>query len=122
MRAYVGVTDTEWRRFLADRPHLDEVNFWRPSGRGFAALAVGEPFFFKARHPMNYIVGGGLFSGFERMTTSEAWDLFGEANGVASLEELRRRIAHYRTTVPVLLRVRQSLRDVSRVLDPLVVT
>ncbi len=33
MQAYVGVTDDQWYRFLADRPHLVEVNFWQPSGR-----------------------------------------------------------------------------------------
>jgi putative restriction endonuclease len=48
VKAYVGVTDGDWYRFLAVRPQLSEVNFWRPSGgREFRALAVGEPFFFK---------------------------------------------------------------------------
>jgi hypothetical protein len=28
MRAYVGVTDGDWYRFLAARPGLREVNFW----------------------------------------------------------------------------------------------
>src|SRR5436190_1476722 len=32
MRAYVGVTDRDWYRFLLARPELDEVNFWQPSG------------------------------------------------------------------------------------------
>jgi len=42
VRDYVGVTDTDWYRFLAARPDLSEVNFWRPSGgRGFHSLSVG---------------------------------------------------------------------------------
>ncbi len=31
MKAYVGVTDGDWYRFLAER-RIDEVNFWRPAG------------------------------------------------------------------------------------------
>ena len=52
MRAYVGVTDAEWYRFLSARPELREVNFWQPSGgREFHAIAPGEPFFFKTHYP-----------------------------------------------------------------------
>lgn len=32
MKAYVGVTDGDWYRFLAERPEISEVNFWQPSG------------------------------------------------------------------------------------------
>ena len=35
MRAWIANTDLEWYRFLAGRPDLDEVNFWRPSGGAF---------------------------------------------------------------------------------------
>jgi putative restriction endonuclease len=99
MRGYVGVTDGEWYRFLASRPEdsEDAVNFWRPGGgREFRALEVGEPFFFKTHAPHNRVVGGGFYSGFAALPASEAWGMFGEANGVASLEEMRERIAHYR--------------------------
>jgi putative restriction endonuclease len=96
MRAYVGVTDDEWYRFLAARPDVDEVNFWRPGGGSFGRLTPGEPFFFKTHYPHNRIVGGGFFSGFVRLPISEVWQLFGERNGVGSLEELRRRVGRYR--------------------------
>jgi hypothetical protein len=33
MRAYVGVTDSGWYRFLAARPEVTEVNFWRRADR-----------------------------------------------------------------------------------------
>ena len=63
VRAYVGVTDDNWYRFLADRPGVTEVNFWQPSGaREFRVLAPGEPFFFKTHYPHNKLVGGGFFS------------------------------------------------------------
>jgi hypothetical protein len=99
VRGYVGVTDGDWYRFLADRPEVSaaEVNFWRPGGgRGFHALAEGEPFFFKTHAPHNRVVGGGFYSGFTALLMSEAWQMFGLANGVASLDEMRMRIARYR--------------------------
>jgi len=97
VRAYVGVTDGNWYRFLADRPGVTEVNFWQPSGaREFRVLAPGEPFFFKTHYPHNRLVGGGFFSDSARLRVSEAWELFGEANGVVSVEEMRARIGGYR--------------------------
>lgn len=96
MKLYVGVTDDAWYQFLADRPGVTEVNFWTPTGAGFKSLSVGEPFAFKTHTPHNRIVGGGFFSGFTRMRLSDAWRIFGEANGVASLEQLRTSISRRR--------------------------
>ncbi len=94
----MGVTDTDWFRFLAARPELNEVNFWRPAGgRQFSVLHHGEPFFFKSHFPHNRVVGGGFYSGFVPLPVSEAWELYGEGNGVASLQEMRTRISRYRT-------------------------
>ena len=97
MRGYVAVTDGDWHQFLAAQPGLAEVNFWRPGGsRGFHALHPGEPFFFKTHHPHNRVVGGGFFSRFVALRLSEAWEVFGEANGAASVGEMRARIGSYR--------------------------
>jgi putative restriction endonuclease len=99
VKAYVGVTDGDWYRFLAERPQLSEVNFWRPGGdREFRALTVGEPFFFKTHQPHNRVVGGGFYSGFAPLRISEAWALSGEGNGAANLEEMRVRVGRYRRT------------------------
>ncbi|WP_452464782.1 hypothetical protein [Nonomuraea recticatena] len=97
MKAYVGVTDHGWYRFLAARPALNEVNFWRPSGnREFRVLAHGEPFFFKTHHPHNQVVGGGFFSGFAPLRVSEAWEFFGQGNGSDSLAFMREQLSKYR--------------------------
>lgn len=97
MKVYVGVTDGQWYEFLAARPTLTEVNFWRPGGaREFRALTPGEPFFFKTHAPHNRVVGGGFYSGFVPLRVSEAWEFFGPGNGVDSLDEMRARVGRYR--------------------------
>jgi putative restriction endonuclease len=95
MRIWVGVTDTEWYRYLAKREDLNEVNFWKPSGRSFHALRPGELFLFKLKAPYNAIAGGGFFVRYLRLPLPLAWDVFGPANGAPSLTEMRRQIARY---------------------------
>jgi putative restriction endonuclease len=93
---FLAITDRTWFDLLsAAQP--DEVNFWQPSGgKGFRALAPGELFLFKLHSPNDYIVGGGVFSHASNVPLSMAWDAFGAKNGVVSLADMRRRIAHYR--------------------------
>lgn len=100
MRAYVGVTDGDWYRFLRDRPDLDEVNFWRPSGRGrFAAIQPGEPFLFKLHYPEHAIVGGGTYVWSTSFPASITWEAFREKNGAPTLADMRTRIERYRRVV-----------------------
>jgi len=72
VKMFVGVTDHQWfQRLRALRP--DDVNFWRPSGRGFAALEPGDPFLFKLHAPWNAIVlspmAGSISKGAIRLST-----------------------------------------------------
>lgn len=98
MKAYVGVTDGEWHRFLSANPSITEVNFWQPGGgRAFQVLQRGEPFIFKSKAADgNQLIGGGYFEGYVKLLVSEAWEFFGMGNGVASLEDMRRKIGQYR--------------------------
>lgn len=97
MKAWVAVTDNDWYRFLRQRPHLEEVNFWQPGGsRVFRTIGVGHPFLFKLHAPENFIAGGGFFTHASLLPSSLAWETFGEKNGAASLEEMRRRVERYR--------------------------
>ena len=96
-KAFVGVTDFDWYEFLAHRPDLTEINFWQPGGRvPFRVLSRGDLFLFKLHSPNNYIVGGGFFEASSLLPVSLAWDTFTGGNGVASLPEMRKRIAKYR--------------------------
>ncbi len=100
MRAYVGVTDNEWFRFLRNQSGIDEVNFWQPSGdTRFRALQLGQPFLFKLHHPENCIVGGGFFRHFSLLPARLAWEAFGIKNGATSFTEMWARIAKYRRGV-----------------------
>jgi putative restriction endonuclease len=92
----VALTDPEWFQHLRAKPDLDEVNFWAPSGRSFQALATGEVFLFRLHAPYRVIVGGGIFVRANVLPCSLAWEAFGEANGAASLSQMRARIARYR--------------------------
>jgi putative restriction endonuclease len=96
----VAVTDRDWFEHLHSKPHLTEVNFWSPGAASFRALEPGELFFFKLHAPHNYIAGFGIFAYANNLPSSLAWDAFGEANGAATLEEMRRRIARYRRAGP----------------------
>lgn len=97
MKAYIGVTDEAWFRFLAAQPELDEANFWRPKDtREFRSLDRGDLFLFKLRRPKHVIVGGGFFIRFSVLPVSLAWDAFKQKNGAASLGELRAQLSRLR--------------------------
>ncbi len=97
MRAYIGVTDNNWFKFLRQRPHLEEVNFWQPGGKlKFKALNPGELFLFKLHSPYNYIVGGGIFAYSSIIPISLAWETFREANGASDYFEMRANISKFR--------------------------
>ena len=97
MQAYIGVTDREWFGLLRNLPHLEEINFWQPSGNTqFRALNPGELFLFKLHSPYNFIVGGAFFAYSSILPISLAWETFQEANGARNLLEMRSRVAKYR--------------------------
>lgn len=100
MNSYVGVTDRDWFDLLSSQEHLDDVNFWQPSGNSqFKALNPGELFLFKLHYPENYIVGGGFFAHSTLLPISLAWEAFGISNGAQSLSEMRARVQKYRKQI-----------------------
>lgn len=98
MRAVIAVTDTDWAAHLRARPDLSEANFWYPKPTGtFRALSTGEYFLFKSKAEAgNRLIGGGYLSGYALLTVKEAWELFGEGNGVSSHAALLAKIQRYR--------------------------
>lgn len=97
MKVFVGVTNNEWFRYLAEqRP--DEVNFWRPrSQMDFKALQPGDIFLFKLHSPFDFIVGGGIFQKHTFLPLPLAWQAFGPKNGVPDYETFQLRILEHRS-------------------------
>jgi HNH endonuclease len=99
---FVANTDNSWFDFLSSEDNLTEVNFWWPGETNFRALQQGEILAFRLKSPRNKIGGFGIFSNHSRLPIQMAWETFGRANGVSSLEGLRSAIAQLRTNVAVV--------------------
>lgn len=98
MKLFVGVTNNEWFRFLAERSP-EEVNFWRPrSQTDFKALSEGDLFLFKLHSPLDFIAGGGVFVRHTFLPLSLAWQAFGKNNGVPDFDTFERYILEHRTS------------------------
>lgn len=101
MRAYIFPTDTSWARYLIELqlrdPTQTEANFWLPSSVRFSALSPGDRFLFRHKADAGgQIFGGALYAEYLRLRVSEAWRLYGEANGAKTFEELHTSIEKYR--------------------------
>jgi putative restriction endonuclease len=96
MKFYLGVTDTDWYRYLREYT-TEDVNFWQPGGsRQFTAVPKGAPFLFKLKAPHNAIGGLGFFSASATQTIEAAWDYFGRGNGCPDFRSFRDKIAAYK--------------------------
>src|SRR5712692_7629589 len=102
VNVYVANTDNTWFDFLSSEADLTEVNFWSPGETAFRAIQQGEILAFRLKSPRNKIGGFGIFCSHNRLPIQTAWETFGRANGVSSLEALRNAIAKFRaeTTLP----------------------
>ena len=99
VRAFVGVTDGDWYRFLATRPDLNEVNFWRPSSdREFRALAARRAVLTSRRTTWTATRSWAAASTAVSLPFAclQAWELFGNR------EWSRRASADLRTRVSAL--------------------
>mgnify|MGYP007107471898 CR=1 FL=1 len=89
MRAYLGLTDEHWYRYLLARAPHDEVNFWAPSGaRSFQAIPQGAPFLFQLKSPHNAVAGFGFLGPVTTLPLTMAWDTFEEKNGAESFDAM----------------------------------
>jgi HNH endonuclease len=98
---FVANTDNAWFDFLSSEGNLTEVNFWWPGEMAFRAIQPGELLVFRLKSPRNKIGGFAVFSSHSLLPIQIAWETFGRANGVSSLDALRNAIAEYRTSTDV---------------------
>lgn len=96
-KLYVGITDSKWLKNIKNVYHNTDinnvVNFWKISNKEFKSIEPGELFLFKLHNNKNKgsngeIVGGGIFSHYEKMSLQNAWDCYKEGNGASSYEEM----------------------------------
>src|SRR5688572_5321697 len=83
-------------RLSAEASAAEEVNFWNPSAHYLFRGPVGSPFLFRLKAPINMIGGFGLVAYAERLPEWLAWECFGQANGAATLQEMRGQVARLR--------------------------
>lgn len=90
----VAITQPDWIATLRTQEFLGEVNFWRPGNKQrLSSRHYGVPLLFvqKGKSPRR-IAGLGTVDRYERLTIREAWDRWGRANGVTSLDEFVDRV------------------------------
>jgi putative restriction endonuclease len=97
----IANTDNAWFDFLSAEPNLIEVNFWSPGETAFRPQP-GEILAFRLKSPRNKIGGFGIFSSHSRLPIQLAWEAFGRASGVSSLEALRSAISQFRASATLL--------------------
>lgn len=97
MKVYLYPTMAEWFDYLASRPDLDEVNFWRPGGiQPFRSLEPGDLFLFRTKAPTIAIGGFGIYSHFSIAPLSAAWEAFGAKNGAPTYRRFLELIAAHK--------------------------
>jgi hypothetical protein len=85
----IYVTNPQWADFLRNQDIRQSANFWRKDRRHLA-LRDGANFYFKLKGS-NFVAGRGKFAGMKMMSLKEAWETYGQGNGVGTFKELVRK-------------------------------
>jgi putative restriction endonuclease len=100
MQPFIALTDKAWFDFLASistEGRVDEVNFWSPKAtRPMKHMTLGEPVFFRLKHPFQRIAGYAFFAHFSVLELDTAWSTFGFKNGDPDRHRFLERIGGYR--------------------------
>lgn len=89
MALWIKSVQPSWFSFVSARADFDEVNLWNPShNRSFEGAEVGDIVVFRIEGRKGQIFGYGQFFASAIYWASDAWDIFGERNGVGSLDLL----------------------------------
>jgi len=97
MRGRILLTDYNWFEYLRGHEPFEEVNFWRPSGKGVPRIPQGTPVLLKLHQPQGgWIVGYGLFARHDIVPVWLAWEAFQTGNGAPDFPAMRAQIDEYR--------------------------
>lgn len=94
MACGLGVTDLRWHSQMLAEPPVGQVNFWTPTPWR-TRLEEGTRFGFMLKAPVRKIGGFGHFVRYEELSLAEAWELWGPANGVLTLDDFDARIREF---------------------------
>ncbi len=90
----IGATDVDWFDFLS-KGVFPRINFWTPTPWNVRQLRTSDRFYFLLKAPYRKIGGYGEFDYYRNMSAKEAWNTFGEGNGVDSFSRLVGKITGY---------------------------
>ena len=97
MKSIMYVTDPKWAEFLSFHNYTDGINFWRIDKRKLKPPL--NAYFYFLLSGSRKIAGRGRFRKMHLLSIEDAWDNYGERNGVASFEDfqksLERVFEHY---------------------------
>lgn len=101
MASYIAKSNDEWARVLSSKNVVDNVNHWSPSPLPLLRSLPGHYLFFFASTSSlkKRMVGWGTVREQYSDTVANAWARFGDANGVASLDEMLERLNSF-SSVP----------------------
>lgn len=91
----IAPTDIGWYTFFMNNQIPNEINFWTPTPWNVKRLSEGDKLLFLLKAPYRKICGLGSFSYYDNLSIKEAWERFGDGNGIESIEELRSRSDKY---------------------------
>lgn len=86
----VYVTDPDWFNHLRKSKITENVNFWRKDKRKLK-IQPGSKFYFKLRGTTK-IFGRAVIGGIFQLPFEEAWQKYGEGNGVKDKQEFEKEV------------------------------
>ncbi|MGM0501446.1 MAG: HNH endonuclease [Bacillota bacterium] len=84
----IAPTDLNWFKFLKNRLNFQIINFWTDNPWNPRRLKKDNKFYFLLKTPIRKIGGYANFSYSQNLSITQAWQKFGQGNGVSSLYEL----------------------------------
>lgn len=91
----IGVTDIAWFEFLREENITEYINFWAPTQWNVRKFSQGDYFFFMLKSPIRKLGGYGRFVEYKNVSTKDAWNEFGRANGVSSYNKFKEKLNEY---------------------------
>jgi putative restriction endonuclease len=91
----IAITDLDWYEFIKEHPYINLFNFWTPTPWNVKKLKEGDKVYFMLKSPIRKIGGYGHYVEYKNLTAEQAWETYGQGNGLETLEELLDKCSKY---------------------------